>query len=128
MTADILQPLRDAITTGDHAAIQAAIPEAPTFLPALFRAAIVERDVIIAGIFPALPTDEDRWEIIEAATQDSIARPERNALLAVIPYIPADLIPDAQKLAETITDTKIASTAMKAINARAASLGVALNA
>jgi hypothetical protein len=71
---ELLRSLRTAIATGDPDAILEALPEPPHFLPALFRLERTDRDAIIAGLFPALPTDEDRWELIEAAAMDTVAR------------------------------------------------------
>lgn len=127
MATDILQTLRDAIATGRPNAIQAALPEPPAFLPALFAAAPSDRNAIIAGVLPALEMDEDRWVIIEAAAQDTVARPEQGAFLATIPLIPAELIPDARKLAATLSGPA-GTAAVQAINVRAAELGVALGA
>jgi hypothetical protein len=70
---ELLRSLRAAIATGDPIAILEALPEPPHFLPALFRLEPADRDAIIAGLFPALPTDEDRWELIEASAMDTIA-------------------------------------------------------
>lgn len=127
MTAT-LQPLRAAIAAGDPAAIRAAIPEPPDFLPTLLSLPPAERDAVVAGVIPVLETDEDRWELIEAAAQDSIARPELRAFLAVVPHIPASLLSDARKLATAIHDPEDPGVAARAVDDRADELGVALGA
>ena len=102
LTTDILQPLRAAIATRDPDAILEALPEPPHFLPALFRLDPADRDAIIAGLFPVLTGDEDRWEIIEASAMDTVVRPERGAFVAIAPLIPESLIDDTRKLVASI--------------------------
>lgn len=123
-----LQPLREAIAAGNPRDIQASIPEPPEFLPALFSLLSVDRNAIIAGVMPVLDAEEDQWELIEAAVQDSIARPENKAFLDIVPYIPASLLADARKLASSIHDPEGANIAARAIDDRADELGVALGA
>lgn len=102
---NLLRPLQNAIATGDPAAIRAALPEPPHFLEMLFALPPAERDAILAGVFPALETDEDRWEIIEAAVMDSKAHPERGAFAAVAPYIPELMAAEARALITHVTAT-----------------------
>src|SRR6266545_7926491 len=104
MANNTLEPLRDAITTGDPDTILEALPEPPHFLPALFRLDPADRDAIIAGLFPALTGDEDRWEIIEASAMDTVVRPERGAFVAIAPLIPDSLLDDTRKLVASIRD------------------------
>lgn len=112
-----LRHLRDAIATGDSSTIRAALPEPPAFLKVLFGLDEAERDAILAGVFPALDTDEDQWEIIEAAAMDTIVRPERRSFIAVTPYIPYNMLDDARALvARFLTD--IADEAYKALDKR----------
>jgi hypothetical protein len=118
--ADILRPLREAIATGDGTTIRATLPEPPTFLKALFGLDEAERDAILAGVFLALETDEDRWEIIEAAAMDTVVRPERRSFIAVTPYIPANMLDDARDLVVRFPSTDIADEAHKALDARMA--------
>lgn len=99
---DILQPLRDAIASGNPDAILEALPEPPNFLPALFRLEPADRDGIVAGLFPVLTGDEDRWELIEASAMNTVVRPERGAFAAIAPLIPASLIDSAQMLVDSI--------------------------
>jgi len=103
-TTDILQSLRDAIASGDHDAILEALPEPPHFLSALFRLAPDDRNAIIAGLFPALTGDEDRWEVIESSAMDTVVRPERGAFVAIAPLIPASLMDSARMLVDSIRD------------------------
>jgi hypothetical protein len=48
-----LQPLKEAIKTGNAQAILAALPEPPVFMEALFNRVPTERDHIIADVFSA---------------------------------------------------------------------------
>jgi hypothetical protein len=117
-----LQTLRSAINTGDAETIREAIPEPPNFLSLLFspHLALADRDALFAGVFPVLEMDEDRWEIIEAAAMDTIARPERRAFIAVAPYISAGFLNDAGELVAQIPDPRIAREAQNALEERAA--------
>jgi len=104
MTMDIPQLLRNAIATGDPDAILEALPDPPHFLPALFRLTPDDRDTIIAGLFPALTSDEDRWELIEASAMDTAVHPERGAFVAIAPLIPVSLIDSVQMLVTSVHD------------------------
>jgi hypothetical protein len=107
---DLLQPLRDAVATGQASAIREALPEPPQFLSAVFGLPPDDRDLLLAAVLSALDTDEDCWEIIEAAAMDAIAHPERRAFSAVAPYVPAELVDDARKLLARFPDRDEAQT------------------
>lgn len=113
-----LQALRSALATGDAELIRAALPEPPQFLRAVFDLEPPERDAILAGVFPALDTDEDHWELIEAAAMDSVARPERGALLAVVPYITNQLLDDTLELVKGLNRSELTKEVMTAIQSR----------
>src|SRR5262245_59238562 len=115
-----LQQLRAAIATGDPNTILAVLPEPPGFLAVLFKAP--DRDAILAGVFPALETDEDRWEIIEAAAMRSIAQPDSDTFLTVMPYIPADMLTDVGDLVARIPDPVARNAAQAALDRRAKAL------
>jgi hypothetical protein len=119
---DGLLSLRDAIAAGDRAAILATIPEPPHFLAMVFSLEPSERDSILAGVFQALDTDEDKWEIIEAAAMDSIARPECGSFVAVARYVPADMLNDARNLAARLPNPDTRREAYDALTAQAAHL------
>lgn len=121
-----LQRLREAVGTGDPDAVLAAIPEPPHLLSTLFSLDIAARDAILAGVFPVFDTDEDRWELIEAAAMDSVARPERGAFIAVAPYIPLSLLDEARTLAQRLPNGAAQRDARNALEARAAALGITL--
>jgi hypothetical protein len=114
-----MQSLRLAIREGSPDRILAAIPEPPEFLAVLFSLEPGDRDAILAGVVPLLPTDEDRWEIIEAAAQDSILRPERQSFIAVIPYISLHLMDDARVLAMRFPHSSMRDVALTRLDARA---------
>lgn len=120
----VLQPLREAVASGNHDAIRASIPEPPVFLTTVFKLDPDDRDTILRGVFSALDTDEDRWEIIEAAAMDTIVRPERGAFIAVVPYILPDMLDDAQALVQQFPDGSMAHEARKVLAERAARLAV----
>ena len=106
-----IDDLRAAIQRGDAESIRAAMPEPPGFLSQVFVLEPDDMNKILAGVFSVLETDEDRWEIIEAAAMNTISQPERNAFLAVVPYIPQDLLADVYRLMERMPD----SDAIKAV-------------
>jgi hypothetical protein len=122
---DSLQPLRNAITMGNTEAILAALPEPPAFLTILFKLEPDDRDTILAGVFPVLDAQEDQWEVIEAAAMNTIAQPERQAFMAVVPYIPAEMLVDARKLVEQFPNRSTADEARRALDTRTAELGKA---
>ncbi|MBK9715419.1 MAG: hypothetical protein IPO81_29675 [Kouleothrix sp.] len=97
-TVDILQPLRMAIMKGEAEAIRMAIPEPPFFLSTLFKLEPSDRDNILDNVFPVLDTDEDKWELIEAAAMDSLARPGKGAFISIIKHIPASLLSETRTL------------------------------
>src|SRR6266508_5525898 len=115
MANNTLEPLRDAITTGDPDTLLEALPAPPHFLPALFRLDPADRDAIIAGLFPALTGDEDRWELIEASAMDTIAHPERGAFISIVPLIPTSLMDDTRMLVASIRDPEARRVMERAI-------------
>jgi hypothetical protein len=119
---DTLQPLRDAIKSGNAEAIFEALPEPPEFLSVLFTLKPDDRDSITAGVMRVFE-QEDQWEVIEAASVDSVVRPERGSFLAVIPMIPAELISDSRLLLSRFSDPDVVRTIQQALDARAEALG-----
>jgi hypothetical protein len=113
-----LQRLLNVVENGTSDDILASLPEPPHFLPALFRANSTARDTIIAGLFPVLIGDEDRWELIEASAMDTVAHPERGAFLAIAPLIPASLLGDTRMLVASIRDPETRRVMERAIEER----------
>jgi hypothetical protein len=101
---DVLQPLRAAIVIGEPISIRTAIPEPPVFVSTLFKLEPSDRDNILDSVFRILDTDEDRWELIEAAAMDSLARPNKGAFVSIVKHIPEDLLRDARKLVADFPD------------------------
>lgn len=128
MAPSELQALRKAVAKGDKAAIQAALPEPPAFLSLVFSLSPEERDYLLVSILPALETEEDQWEIIEAAAQDTNVRSSSPSILPLIPQIPASLIHDTRRLASLLNDADVSAIVVRAIDERAAMLGIALGA
>jgi hypothetical protein len=122
--SDTLQPLREAIKTGDVQAVIEALPEPPAFLSVLFSLDADDRDSIIAGLLPVLE-DLDQWEVIEAASVDSVVHPERGAFLSVISLIPADLLADSRLLVSRFSDAEVVRALHQALDERADALNVA---
>lgn len=122
--ADALQALRNAITANDPNTIRTALPEPPTFLATLFKLDAPDRDTILANVFPVLDSEEDQWEVIEAAATDTITHPDRRSFLAVVPYISAKLLDDANKLVARFTYLDVATEVKKALIARSSALGM----
>ena len=120
---DTLQTLRDAIKSGDTEAILEALPEPPDFLSVLFTLKPDDRDSIIAGVMRVFE-EEDQWEVIEAASVDSVVRSERGSFLAVIPMIPAGLISDSRLLLSQFSDPHIVQVLEQALDARTKALGI----
>lgn len=120
---DMLQPLRDAIKTGNRQAIIEALPEPPGLLSQVFSLQQEDRDRIIAALMPVFE-EEDQWEVIEAASVDSVVRPERGSFLAVIPMIPAKLIPDSRLLLSRFSDPHIVQALQQALNARTEEISI----
>ena len=113
---DPLADLRAAIHTGDVEQIRAAIPEPPGFLSVVFTLEAEDRNKILASALAVLDIDEDRWEIIEAAAMNTIAWPERNALLSVVPYIPRDLFIDVYRLIEHLPESDAIRAVRRALD------------
>lgn len=98
----LLRELRAAVQNGEREQIILTIPEPPEFLSALFALQAQDRDEILTVVFSVLETDEDRWELVEAATMHSVAYPEQGSLLSLLPYIPQSLREDLQILLNTL--------------------------
>ena len=112
------QQLRAAALAGNREQILDAILESPDFLGSLFSLEPDERERILAAVIDAFDTEEDVWEIIEAAAMDTVSRPERGTFLAVIPHIPSTMLNDALMLTEQFTSPAIRQYASEALNAR----------
>lgn len=104
-----LDLLQAAVLTGDRDAILRALPEPPGFLSKVFGLEPGDRDRILTGVFSVFDTDEDRWEIIEAAAMDRRVPPSQNALLALAPHIPLEMIPDLYRLLDHLSDPALRS-------------------
>lgn len=118
MTAHPLHFLKEAILQGGVEEIRAAIPEPPHFIREVFLLPQVERDVIITAVLPVLETDEDCWEVIEACVQNTVARPQSNAILAIVPCIPERLLLENRDLVQQIPDKATVSAVLGAIDER----------
>jgi len=119
------QQLRAVVLAGDREQILGAISELPDFLDflaSLFSLEPSERDWILAAVINAFDTEEDVWEIIEAAAMDTVAQPERGTFLGVIPHIPPGILNDALMLTEQFTSPEVRRIASEALNARLGSL------
>lgn len=126
MTSTELQPLKAALASGNLTAIRAALPDRPLFLAVVFSLPASERDAILRGVLPVLETDEDRWDIIDAAIQHTSANPKDNALLPLMSLIPASLLGQTYQHASALPDETVRTTVLEAIGNRADALGVAL--
>jgi hypothetical protein len=60
--------------------------------------------------------------------KEAIDAQDQTAVLAVVQRLPADLLPEARKLVETIPDQEHSRAAVLAVDDRADTLGVALSA
>jgi hypothetical protein len=75
---------------------------------------------------------EERGGVAMEATiqrlKEAIAARDQAAVLGLVQRLPAELLPEARKLVETIPDQEQARAAVLAVDERADTLGVALSA